>query len=107
MTSGLAARSSSKAASDLREGRFEMGRPSAEAAEATALGVSFNPRPEGRSGWVRTSGTWWPARASASRAGTAKGGVPANTTRKAAAATSGGSALAFLQLRADAVLLQV
>src|SRR5690349_14083110 len=76
------------------------------AACATALGVSRRPRPDGRSGWVRTSGMAWPAAASASSASAANGGVPAKATRNDAAA-SGRLALALLELRANAVLLEV
>src|SRR5436190_14004347 len=73
---------------------------------ATALGVSFRPRPAGRSGWVRTRTMSCPAPWSAARARAAKAGVPAKTTRKASA-VSGGLALAFLELRANAVLFQL
>src|SRR3989344_6121666 len=43
----------------------------------TALAISLRPRPAGRSGWVYTARMRWPARSSASSAGTAKAGVPA------------------------------
>ena len=46
----------------------------------TGLGVSFMPRPLGRSGWVSTSGTLNPASMMADRARAAKTGVPAKIT---------------------------
>src|ERR1019366_7121307 len=41
--------------------------------------ASFCPRPLGRSGWVNTATTWWPASTVRSRLGTANAGVPMNT----------------------------
>ena len=49
------------------------------AARFTAEGVASRPRPAGLSGWVYTAATWC-RKARASRAGTAKGGVPIKTT---------------------------
>src|SRR5690606_13909747 len=59
------------------------GSPCASAASLTGGGVSLRPRPAGRSGCVRTSGTCAPAATIASSAGTAKAGVPANAIRAA------------------------
>jgi len=80
-TSAAAARSSSTVSAALSDGHFSTRAPSLSAASETALGVSFRPRPAGRSGCVRTSGMSWPAAAIASRARAANGGVPANATR--------------------------
>ena len=98
--------------SRVRRGIFQRGGlldgdgPCARRAGLPRSARQCSPRPAGRSGWVRTRGTSWPAARIASRARAAKGGVPAKTTRKDARPESGGLALAFLQLRADAVLLQ-
>src|SRR5512132_1777569 len=106
MTSAAAARKSDRASGLRSDAGFSVCHPRCVASCATALAVSLRPRPAGRSGCVRTSGIWWPAEAIASSARAAKGGVPAKATRKARAA-SGGLALAFLELRANAVLLEV
>src|SRR5205085_12062890 len=82
---------------------FETRRPFSRASRETSLSARRMPRPDGRSGCVSTSATSWPAAATASRERAANAGVPAKTTRK----KSGGLALALLELRADAVLLQV
>src|SRR5688572_1548010 len=71
------------------------------------------PRPAGRSGWVSTSGTSWPAWCTAASAAAANSGVPANATlmRPAAfAAASGRRPLVFARLlqhlAADAIALE-
>src|SRR6185436_17630875 len=108
MTSALALRIPSWASAGLREGGFCRGREWASATRETALGVSLRPRPAGRSGWERTSATSCPAARIASSAVAANGGVPAKTTRKARGARLlRGLALALLQLRADAFLLEL
>src|SRR5512140_802128 len=104
MTSGWSSRRAFRAPSSRRVGNLATASPREAATSATALALSFRPRPAGRSGWVRTRGISWPAAISASRARAAKGGVPAKTTRKPA---SGGLALALLQLGPDAVLLEL
>src|SRR4051812_8607007 len=53
-----------------------MGRLSLRADCFTGEETSSRPRPLGRSGWVTTRWIRWPAAASFSSAGTAKGGVP-------------------------------
>src|SRR5262245_15847696 len=79
--SGASARSPSCTAGVFSVGGCRTGIPRRAAACLTALAAATSPRPAGRSGWVRTAGTWWPAVTSASNAGTAKSGVPANTMR--------------------------
>src|SRR4029079_18728295 len=94
------------ASSGFREGSLATEYGPSAAHFATALGVSFSPRPAGRSGWVSTRTMSCPAPWIAARTRAAKEGVPAKTTRKASA-VSGGLALAFLELRANAVLFQL
>lgn len=85
------------------ESGFATAKPNSVAATATALGRDRSPRPEGRSGCVRTNAISCPAPQRARSALAAKGGVPAKTRRKR---TLGRLALALLELRADAVLLE-
>src|SRR4051794_37268287 len=54
--------------------------PWRRAAALTGDGISSWRRPWGRSGWVTTSWTSWPAARSRSRVGTANAGVPRKTT---------------------------
>src|SRR5690606_29551679 len=65
--------------------------PCASAARFTGGGVSRRPRPAGRSGCVRTSGTSAPAATIASSVGTANSGVPANAMRRSCTAGLQGS----------------
>src|SRR5690606_18296995 len=69
----------------------------------TGLGRNCMPRPEGRSGWVRTRGISCPAASRDSSAVRANSGVPAKTMRM-----SGADGFAFLlaQLGANSVLFQ-
>src|ERR1041385_4972805 len=64
------------------------------------------PRPEGRSGCVRTSATSWPASRRRASARSAKEGVPAKIRRRNAE-RSGGLAQLLGELGADALLLQL
>ena len=59
---------------------FSTGSPSRAASSATSDSASARPRPFGRSGCVTTA-TTSQVRATARSAGTAKSGVPMNTTR--------------------------
>src|SRR6478735_6510643 len=100
--------------------------PASSAACLTGLGVSFKPRPAGRSGCVMTRGISWPAARRASNAIRANSGVPAKTMRMRVTAeeVNGGGrakkgrnpargsgaqrfALGLLEPRLDAVLLEV
>src|SRR5271154_3240859 len=107
MTSAPVRRNASWNEESLSDWGFSRRMPRALASSATALAARCSPRPAGRSGCVRTSGTSWPDARMASRARAAKGGVPAKMTRKEACLNSGGLALAFLELRPNAVLFQL
>src|SRR5690349_16097316 len=72
----------------------------------TGLGVPRMPRPEGRSGCVRTRAISCPASTSRARARCAKIGVPAKIRRRNAE-RSGGLAQLLGELCADALLLQL
>ncbi len=85
ITSGDVASSNAWISGFLSEIGFAIARPLLPAASATGLDASFMPLPAGRSGWVNTKAMSCPASCSASSARTAKGGVPAKTTRKSLA----------------------
>src|SRR5665213_1287314 len=64
----------------LRRSGWTIGRPSERASCLTGGMWSSSLRPAGRSGWVRTSATSWPASTRAWRLGTANSGVPQKTS---------------------------
>src|SRR5262245_31599747 len=79
--------------------------PRALARRFTGPAIERNPRPAGRSGWVRASTTSWPASASRASARSANSGVPAKTRRRKG--RSGCLAQLLGELRADALLLEL
>src|SRR5262245_12045851 len=79
--------------------------PRAWAKRFTGLAIGRNPRPAGRSGWVRASTTSWPAARSRASARSANSGVPAKTRRRKG--RSGCLAQLLRELRADALLLEL
>src|SRR5690606_29680247 len=124
MTSGCSAASSARMASPLRVSGCNTGMSCSTASCLTGDGVSFLPRPAGRSGWVSTASSWCSLSSNARSAVAAKSGVPAkrifkrascyrrlrgrNYARSAAAThpCSGAGAMHLFQLLANAVALQ-
>ena len=78
--SGASARSRSCSSSFFSVAGWQTGMPRASASSLTGGAVSTCLRPCGLSGWVYTAHTSCPASSNARRLGTAKSGVPINTS---------------------------
>src|SRR5579872_4622749 len=91
MASGASTRRRSTASGRRTRSGWYTGRPRRSAVSFTGGGAGCWPRPRGRSGWVTTSRTWWPALAMRSSVGTANAGVPRKTRRIGASAPLAGA----------------